>query len=55
MGEVTKYLVYNMRKRQEGGDTAEHYFNCTEQVGLSCVYCSLRSPHTAHGTCDGLK
>ncbi|CAM9128823.1 unnamed protein product [Sphacelaria rigidula] len=32
LGEVTKYLVYNMRKRQEGGDTAEHYFNCTEQV-----------------------
>eukprot|EP00903_Cladosiphon_okamuranus_P019271 g17715.t2 len=32
LGEVTKYLVYNMRKRQEGGDSAEHYFNCTEQV-----------------------
>ncbi|CAN0029585.1 unnamed protein product, partial [Discosporangium mesarthrocarpum] len=32
LGEVTKYLVYNMRKRQEGGDSAEKYFNCTEQV-----------------------
>jgi len=32
LGEVTKYLVYNTRKRQEGGDTAENYFNCTEQV-----------------------
>ncbi|KAG5183467.1 GTP cyclohydrolase N terminal-domain-containing protein [Tribonema minus] len=32
LGEVTKYLVYNMRKRQEGGDTAAMYFNCTEQV-----------------------
>jgi len=32
LGEVTKYLVYNTRKRQEGGDTAENYFDCTEQV-----------------------
>ena len=32
LGEVTKYLVYNTRKRQEGGDTAQNYFNCTEQV-----------------------
>jgi GTP cyclohydrolase II len=32
LGEVTKYLVYNTRKRQEGGDSAEKYFNCTEQV-----------------------
>jgi hypothetical protein len=31
-GEVTKYLVYNMRKRQEGGDKAEEYFNCTMHV-----------------------
>lgn len=30
--QVTKYLVYNTRKRQEGGDSAEKYFNCTEQV-----------------------
>jgi len=32
LGEVTKYLVYNTRKRQEGGDTAKNYFNCTEKV-----------------------
>lgn len=32
LGEVTKYLVYNTRKRQEGGDSAENYFNCTEKV-----------------------
>jgi hypothetical protein len=30
LGEVTKYLVYNMRKRQEGGDQAKEYFNCTQ-------------------------
>lgn len=32
LGEVTKYLVYNARKRQEGGDTAAEYFNCTQTV-----------------------
>lgn len=32
LGEVTKYLVYNLRKRQEGGDTAEKYFDCTQTV-----------------------
>lgn len=32
LGEVTKYLVYNMRKRQEGGDQAKEYFNCTQHV-----------------------
>lgn len=32
LGEVTKYLVYNMRKRQEEGDTAAEYFNCTQHV-----------------------
>lgn len=32
LGEVTKYLVYNMRKRQEGGDSAAEYFNCTKHV-----------------------
>lgn len=32
LGEVTKYLVYNTRKRQEGGDSAANYFNCTERV-----------------------
>lgn len=32
LGEVTKYLVYNMRKRAEGGDLASEYFNCTRNV-----------------------
>ncbi len=32
LGEVTKYLVYNARKRQKGGDTAAEYFNCTHNV-----------------------
>lgn len=32
LGEVTKFLVYNARKRQEGGDTAATYFQRTECV-----------------------
>ncbi|MDA8792528.1 GTP cyclohydrolase II [Bacteriovoracaceae bacterium] len=32
LGEVTKFLVYNARKRQEGGDTADKYFYRTECV-----------------------
>ncbi len=32
LGEVTKFLVYNARKRQEGGDTAAKYFQRTECV-----------------------
>jgi GTP cyclohydrolase II len=32
LGEVTKFLVYNARKRQEGGDSAESYFRRTECV-----------------------
>ncbi|MGQ0663604.1 MAG: GTP cyclohydrolase II [Pseudomonadota bacterium] len=32
LGEVTKFLVYNARKRQEGGDRAESYFKRTECV-----------------------
>ena len=32
LGEVTKFLVYNARKRQVGGDTADQYFNRTECV-----------------------
>lgn len=32
LGEVTKFLVYNARKRQEGGDTASNYFERTECV-----------------------
>jgi GTP cyclohydrolase II len=32
LGEVTKFLVYNARKRQEGGDAAATYFERTECV-----------------------
>jgi len=32
LGEVTKFLVYNARKRQPQGDTAEQYFARTECV-----------------------
>jgi GTP cyclohydrolase II len=32
LGEVTKFLVYNARKRQEGGDDAAAYFERTECV-----------------------
>jgi GTP cyclohydrolase II len=32
LGEVTKFLVYNARKRQVGGDRAEQYFARTECV-----------------------
>ncbi|QQS12399.1 MAG: GTP cyclohydrolase II [Rhodospirillales bacterium] len=32
LGEVTKFLVYNARKRQAGGDSAARYFERTECV-----------------------
>jgi len=32
LGEVTKFMVYNARKRQEGGDTAANYFMRTEKI-----------------------
>jgi GTP cyclohydrolase II len=32
LGEVTKFLVYNARKRQDGGDMASTYFERTECV-----------------------
>ena len=32
LGEVTKFLVYNARKRQKGGDRPEAYFKRTECV-----------------------
>ena len=32
LGEVTKFLVYNARKRQAGGDSAETYFERTECI-----------------------
>jgi GTP cyclohydrolase II len=32
LGEVTKFLVYTARKRQEGGDRADQYFQRTECI-----------------------
>ena len=32
LGEVTKYLVYNLRKRAPGGDSADKYFRSTELI-----------------------
>ncbi len=32
LGEVTKFLVYNARKRQEGGDRPQDYFKRTECI-----------------------
>jgi len=32
LGEVTKFLVYNARKRQDGGDRADQYFKRTECI-----------------------
>ena len=32
LGEVTKFLVYNARKRQPGGDRADTYFHRTECI-----------------------
>lgn len=32
LGEVTKFLVYNARKRQKGGDSAATYFQRTECI-----------------------
>ena len=32
LGEVTKFRVYNARKRQQGGDTAANYFKQTEGI-----------------------
>ena len=35
LGEVTKFLVYNARKRQEGGDRAESYFKDRKSTRLN--------------------
>ncbi|KAF4041973.1 GTP cyclohydrolase II [Phytophthora infestans] len=49
LGEVTKYLVYNLRKRQEGGDSAEEYFNCTQTVaGIQDVRFQALMPDALH-------
>lgn len=49
LGEVTKYLVYNRRKRQEGGDSAANYFDCTSQVaGVEDVRFQSMMPDPLH-------
>ncbi|RHY60392.1 hypothetical protein DYB37_010832 [Aphanomyces astaci] len=49
LGEVTKYLVYNLRKRQEGGDSAAEYFNCTQAVaGIQDVRFQALMPDALH-------
>merc|ERR1712113_679096 len=49
LGEVTKYLVYNMRKRQEGGDKATEYFNCTKEVaGVTDTRFQVLMPDVLH-------
>lgn len=49
LGEVTKFLVYNARKRQEGGDTAQNYFERTECVaGVQDVRFQELMPDVLH-------
>lgn len=49
LGEVTKFLVYNARKRQEGGDTAASYFSRTECVaGVQDVRFQRLMPDVLH-------
>jgi GTP cyclohydrolase II len=49
LGEVTKFLVYNARKRQEGGDRAEQYFARTECVaGVQDVRFQVLMPDVLH-------
>jgi GTP cyclohydrolase II len=49
LGEVTKFLVYNARKRQEGGDRAEAYFQRTECVaGVQDMRCQELMPDVLH-------
>jgi GTP cyclohydrolase II len=49
LGEVTKFLVYNARKRQAGGDRAEAYFLRTECVaGVSDMRVQELMPDVLH-------
>ena len=49
LGEVTKFLVYNARKRQEGGDRAATYFERTECVaGVQDVRFQQLMPDVLH-------
>ncbi|KIY63433.1 hypothetical protein CYLTODRAFT_136922 [Cylindrobasidium torrendii FP15055 ss-10] len=47
LGEVTKYLVYNLRKR--GGDSADRYFKSTEMIaGVKDMRFQALMPDTLH-------
>jgi GTP cyclohydrolase II len=49
LGEVTKFLVYNARKRQQGGDTPSTYFERTECVaGIQDVRFQQLMPDALH-------
>ena len=49
LGEVTKYLVYNARKRAAGGDTASDYFKRTEFIaGVKDMRFQALMPDTLH-------
>ncbi|MEO9190932.1 MAG: GTP cyclohydrolase II, partial [Acetobacteraceae bacterium] len=49
LGEVTKFLVYNARKRQAGGDRAEAYFQRTECVaGIADMRFQQLMPDVLH-------
>ncbi|MBS0350305.1 MAG: GTP cyclohydrolase II [Proteobacteria bacterium] len=49
LGEVTKFLVYNARKKQEGGDQASQYFYQTECVaGVSDARFQELMPDVLH-------
>ncbi len=49
LGEVTKFLVYNARKRQQGGDRADAYFMRTECVaGVQDVRFQELMPDVLH-------
>jgi GTP cyclohydrolase II len=49
LGEVTKFLVYNARKRQPGGDQAATYFERTECVaGVQDARFQQLMPDTIH-------
>jgi GTP cyclohydrolase II len=49
LGEVTKYLVYNARKRAEGGDTAANYFLRTENIaGVKDMRFQATMPDALH-------
>jgi GTP cyclohydrolase II len=49
LGEVTKFLVYNARKRQQGGDRAAAYFERTECVaGVQDVRFQELMPDVLH-------